>query len=45
VAFRLPQPGVMDKTALAVTLLIAFIAAILVLLRLYFSAQMDHWFN
>ena len=29
----------MDKTALAITLLIAFIAAALAFLRLYFSGQ------
>ena len=31
----------MDKTALAITLLIAFIAAMLVFVRLYFGAQID----
>ena len=36
---------VMDRTALAITLLIALIAALLVLLRLYFGGQMDFWFD
>ena len=35
----------MDKTALAVTLLIALIAALFVLLRLYFGGQMSQWFG
>jgi hypothetical protein len=35
----------MDKTALAITLLIAFIAALLAFLRLYFGGQMDNWFD
>lgn len=30
----------MDKTALAITLLIAFIAALLTFLRLYFGGQL-----
>jgi len=33
----------MDKTALAITLLIACIAALLACLRLYFGGQMDNW--
>jgi hypothetical protein len=32
----------MDKTALLITFLIAFIAALLVLLRLYFGGQLSH---
>ena len=36
---------VMDRTALAITLLIALIAAVLGLLRLYFAGQMDLWFD
>jgi hypothetical protein len=32
----------MDKTALVITMLIAFIAALLVFLRLYFGGQMIH---
>jgi hypothetical protein len=35
----------MDKTALGITLLIAFIAAMLAFLRLYFAGQVDHWFD
>jgi hypothetical protein len=35
----------MDKTALVITVLIAFIAALLVVLRLYFGGQMAHWFS
>jgi hypothetical protein len=35
----------MDKTALVITLLIAFFALVLVILRLYFGGQMANWFN
>jgi hypothetical protein len=35
----------MDKTALAITLLVAFLAVIMVILRLYFGGQMANWFN
>ena len=42
---RLCYAQAMDRTALAITLLVAFIAALLAFLRLYFSGQMDNWFN
>jgi hypothetical protein len=35
----------MDKTALIITVIIAASAALLVILRLYFGGQMDHWFS
>jgi hypothetical protein len=35
----------MDKTALAITFLVAFIAALLVFLRLYFGGQISQWFG
>jgi hypothetical protein len=35
----------MDKTALAITFLIAFLALLMVILRLYFSGQMANWFS
>jgi len=35
----------MDKTALAITILIALIAALLTFLRLFFGGQMNHWFS
>ncbi len=35
----------MDKTALVITFLIAFIAFLMVILRLYFGGQMVNWFN
>jgi len=35
----------MDKTALMITFAIAFVAALLVFVRLYFSGAMANWFN
>jgi len=35
----------MDKKALVITVSIALIAGLLVLVRLYFGGQMDHWFG
>jgi hypothetical protein len=35
----------MDKTALIITFVIAASAALLVILRLYFGGQMEHWFG
>jgi len=35
----------MDKTALLITILVAFIAVVLVFLRLFFGGQISHWFN
>lgn len=35
----------MDKTALAVTLAVALVAAVIVLLRLYYGGQMARWFD
>jgi hypothetical protein len=35
----------MDRVALAITLIIALIAALVTFLRLYFGGQLSNWFT